>query len=39
MTTRPVFRISYGGLPGRASVAAPEELHHRHDVDRVLRQP
>jgi hypothetical protein len=38
MATRPVCQFSNGALPGRASVAAPEVLQHRHDVDRILGQ-
>ena len=38
MATCPVCRFSYGALPCRALVAAPEVLQHRHDVDRILGQ-
>jgi hypothetical protein len=38
MTTRPVCQFSYGALACRASVAAPEVLQHRHDVERILGQ-
>jgi hypothetical protein len=38
MATCPVCQFSYCTLPRRVLVTAPEVLHHRHDVDRILGQ-